>query len=53
MLDSVGRRVRVASRNGPRVGIARSVDEEGNLVVEFDGGEESVRVDDAGILEEL
>jgi BirA family biotin operon repressor/biotin-[acetyl-CoA-carboxylase] ligase len=53
MLDTIGRRVQIDDHARLRVGSARDVDEAGNLIVELQSGEESIKVEDAGRLKEL
>ncbi len=53
MLDTIGRRVQVADHGRLTVGIARDVDSMGNLTVELQTGEQSIRVEDADRLKEL
>lgn len=53
MLDTIGTRVQIADHGRLKVGIARDVDSMGNLVVELQTGEESIRVEDADRLKEL
>ena len=53
MLDTIGRRVQIDDHERLRFGSARDVDEAGNLIVELQSGEESIKVEDAGRLKEL
>jgi len=53
MLDTIGRRVELDDDGRLRVGVAKDIDGKGSLVVEFQTGEDSIRVEEAGRLKEL